>query len=94
MNSQDYYKKTYLECDCTEFEHCIRMSYDDDVDMMYVHYFLPKAVWWKRLWTGIKYIFGHRSKFGDFGETCWTRHHVKQFVDFGQQFLDDDERKG
>lgn len=60
-------------CDCFSTEHHIIFSYstdeDDDWDMVFMHTHLNKERgFWNRLIHGIKYIFGYRSKYGDFDE--------------------------
>ncbi len=58
-------------CDCFSTEHLMIFLYDDDPDWdrVYVHTHLnPNRGFWKRLWQGLKYAFGHRSVYGDFDE--------------------------
>lgn len=83
----------YLECDCEDGEHVLRLSwFDDDRDMIYVCCYIKKERWYKRIWVGIKYIFGYRSKYGEFGEFLWRPNTVRKLVEFGKEFLDDQNR--
>jgi hypothetical protein len=41
---------------------------EKDYPTVYVSYHLNKLGFWKRLRNGIRYIFGHTTKWGDFGE--------------------------
>jgi len=62
----------FFECQCGSSEHILRFTLDasDEDPGIYSSVFLDSDVpWYKRLWMGIKYIFGYRCKYGYFG--CW-----------------------
>lgn len=67
-------------CNCGNAEHqLIFRAFDGDDDpWVYVTIHLRKFPFWKRLVNGVKYIFGHRSKYGDFDEIILTPDHCKQ----------------
>ena len=45
------------------------VSWDNDDDEVYAHVHLTSYKgFWKRLWAGLKYAFGHRSRYGEFDE--------------------------
>lgn len=48
---------------------------------IYIHFHLPTQPFWKRLKHGIKYIFGYKSKFGDFDEIILDQRHYRQLVE-------------
>lgn len=57
-------------CKCESPEHQIIFSYflDNDIDRevyMTIH-LRPESNIFKRVWIALKYIFGYRSKYGDF----------------------------
>lgn len=57
----------YLECACHSDEHTLRfiLSLDEYGPEIYTSVFLGDYPWgWKRIWTGIKYLFGYKSKYG------------------------------
>ena len=63
----------HIVCACTSDEHTLRLMHfkarpetGDDYDEMYWSVYLRKWPWYKRLWIAVRYIFGHRSKYGDF----------------------------
>ncbi len=63
--------KELLLCDCKSTEHQIVIHYDDDPewDNVYLHVHLSQdGGFLKRFGRAIKYLFGHRTKYGDFDE--------------------------
>lgn len=58
-----------LLCDCSSCEHQLIVRFDNDSKEVYaqVHLFTYKS-FWKRLWAGLKYAFGHKSTYGEFDE--------------------------
>lgn len=66
----------HVDCSCLHPEHQLRFHYDpefygEDVEergLLQVEVFLTDGGFWRRLKTGIKYIFGHKSSFGHFDE--------------------------
>lgn len=79
-------------CDCHSDEHQIIFHPDDEdgEPVIYMHTHLTNwTPWYKRLIHGIKYIFGHTSKYGEWDEIILTKKHAKQFRDMAKH-LDDD----
>lgn len=62
-------------CKCTSIEHQLVFTYftNGETDDVYVSVHLVPASFWTRLVNGIKYIFGHRSKYGDFDEFIFDK---------------------
>lgn len=63
-------EREVLICQCESLEHQVTFSYlegDKDGDV-YMEVHLAPLGFWQRVVNGIKYIFGHRSKYGDFDE--------------------------
>jgi len=70
-----------LICDCSSAEHQLVLRYDDDKDLgrqVFVEIHLVPLVWYKRLWLGIKYIFGYKCKYGNFEEMILSPKHARQ----------------
>lgn len=57
-------------CQCQNTEHQLIFSYfpDDNENEVYVSMHLIPDNFWKRLVNTVKYLFGHKSKYGDFDE--------------------------
>ena len=58
-----------LLCDCSSAEHQLIVRWDNDDKEVYVNVHLANMYgFWQRLWHGLKYAFGHKSKYGAFDE--------------------------
>lgn len=58
-----------LLCECSSCEHQLIVSWDNDDDEVFVQIHLTTYKgFWKRLWAGLKYAFGHKSRYGEFDE--------------------------
>ncbi len=72
----------WFECYCYDDEHTVRFTLnkgyyeegtyksDNEFPELYMSTFLSTGGFFTRLWLGIKYVFGYRSKYGNFGS--WT----------------------
>lgn len=61
-------------CECNNTEHQLIFSYDKDWEEVFVSIHLnPEYKIWKRIWMGIKYIFGYRSCYGHFDEFIFKK---------------------
>jgi len=60
-------KEEVCLCECGSVEHQIIFEYDTEYNEVYVsiHLYDYKG-FWKRLVSGMKYIFGYKSKYGQF----------------------------
>lgn len=77
-------KDEILICECGSAEHQAVLCFNDDEDlgrMVFVEIHLMPLVWYKRLWHGIKYIFGYKCCFGDFEEMILSPKHARQIYD-------------
>ena len=75
-------------CACGDTEHqaIFRTIEGDDDVYMAIH--LVKLPFFKRLWYGLKYIFGYQSKYGAFDEIIITKKH-KQTLSRVLQWLNE-----
>lgn len=85
-------KHEYVECACGCGEHLLRFTWESDpnwpevfVDVRLDHNYS----FFKRLWAGIKYIFGHKSRYGQFDEVILDNEQVKQLRDFCNEWLEE-----
>lgn len=76
--SKDLQELVLCDCGNTEHQLIFRAFAGDDDPWVYATIYLCKLPFWKRLVNGVKYIFGHRSKYGDFDEIILTPDHYEQ----------------
>ena len=65
-------------CDCSSAEHQMVLRFDEEDKMVYVEIHLVPLAWYKRLWHGIKYIFGYKCCYGNFEELILSPKHARQ----------------
>lgn len=93
-------KRLYIECYCHDNEHRVVFTrYEDNWNdkEIYLSYYLSNHdSLLKRIWTAIKYVFGYRSRYGDFGSTILTEKTTQQLRDFLNEALNywNEESKG
>lgn len=62
----------YFECKCFTDEHTLRWTLDLDKEDPGIYTSVHLGTYrsfWKRLWHGLRYAFGYKSRYGDFH--CW-----------------------
>lgn len=74
-----------IVCECHNVEHQMIIYYDKEYNEAYVEFHLAKLPFWQRLRQGIKYIFGYRSKYGDFDEMVIGDTYADYFIDLGKK---------
>ena len=67
-----------LICKCDNVEHQLVFRWFADEEMVYMTTHLYKLPFWKRLWHGIKYIFGYKCRYGDFDEFIFNKNDVEK----------------
>lgn len=77
-------KHELFVCACEDVDHQMIIGMFDDEPELYVSIHLVRAGFFRRLWTGIKYILGKKSKYGDFDEILLE----KKDIDRLRQILD------
>lgn len=92
-------KNELLICECHSTDHQYIFLYDDDKDSnghvdrtVYIHTHLNTFGFWKRLKYGIMYIFGYKSRYGDYDEFIINPEDVGKFENV-VKFLKGDENK-
>lgn len=69
MKKKDQIEEVLL-CECHSAEHTMLILGDNDPNCPYVYIYLHLCPdrFFRRIINAVKYIFGHRSKYGDFDE--------------------------
>ena len=59
-------------CECNSLEHQIIFWYDEEDNMLYCEpHLTTHRNFIKRLWYGLKYAFGYKSRFGDWDSSIF-----------------------
>jgi len=56
------------ECHCDEHQMIFKYDKEPEWENVFISYYLQSDTFWGRIKTAIKYIFGYKSRYGDFGE--------------------------
>lgn len=86
-------KRHLLVCDCGDCEHQIIFTiheygdppYTPDTEMV-LTYHLTSLSFWERIKRAFFYIFGRKSKYGDFGEVVISKNAANKLVDFMKEY--------
>lgn len=80
----------YFECRCDSIEHTLRFVVDNDPDDPCIYVEVNLNDWrgfWKRLWVGIKYIFGYKCKYGHWDITELKNEDIIKLKDICNTFI-------
>ena len=86
-------KKYLVLCDCKSSEHQVILQYFEDEKPEWQELYIDVHLYdyknfFKRIWTGIRYIFGYKSKYGKFDEIVVNPTEVREIINFLQAFLE------
>lgn len=76
-------KRTLFLCRCYSIEHSFVVSADEEDLFIEVH--LSSAPFWTRVKNAVGYIFGRKSKWGDFEEILLS---PQQALDLGDKMIE------
>lgn len=82
-----------LICQCHSYDHMIHIFYDKDeqdpsMSDVAISVHLRPLRWYERIWHAIKYVFGFRSRYGDFDEFLFKPEDYKALKD-AAKYLED-----
>jgi hypothetical protein len=88
------FEQNVFICQCMSDEHQFVFTFDpDNEDVEYqecyldVHLNPGRRGFWKRLWYGLKYAFGHRSKYGNWDSTIVCVEDARKLRDLLDKFV-------
>lgn len=62
-----------LICECGSHEHQVSFWYDEDDNQLYCEpHLVTHKGFFKRIWIGLKYAFGYKSRFGEWDCTIFS----------------------
>lgn len=74
-------------CECGTIDHQFVLLYDPEYREMTMAVHLSSKSFWKRFQHAVKYLFGYRSRYGDFDEIILDQIKLKELQDFLSQSL-------
>jgi hypothetical protein len=85
-------KTFWADCTCGTPEHNMQFCYvpnphEDDPPELYVNVFLVKYGFFRRLWTAIKYVFGHKSRYGHWDGMELSRESVQELRGWLDEYI-------
>ena len=91
LNDADHHIH-HVICECSDHSHTVRFMrfepQDDWDNEIYISSYLStEPNIFKRIWYGIRYIFGYRSQYGEFGETIMNTDQATKLRDYLNEFL-------
>ncbi len=70
-------------CECYSLEHQVSFWYDEEDDVFFCEpHLYTYDHFFKRLWAGLKYAFGYKSRYGAWESTIFTKKDLKKLKDF------------
>lgn len=72
-----------IRCMCHSPEHQLIIDYDEEDNIVYIEYHLRPLPFFQRIKHAVKYIFGHRSIYGDFDEVLVDKEYADYFIELG-----------
>lgn len=74
-------------CECHNLEHQVSFWYDEDDDSLYVEpHLVTHRNFFKRLYVGIKYTFGYKSRYGEFDEIVLSPESQKELMKYLKKY--------
>lgn len=72
-------ERIVMICECHSLEHQVIFWYDEEDSELYCEpHLTTHRNFFKRLWRGLKYTFGYKSRFGDFDSTIFKKEDLKK----------------
>lgn len=86
-------KTEILICECHSSDHQIIIHYAEEsgYPTCYMHIHLSSGNFWKRLVKGVKYIFGHKSRYGAWDEFIFSHKDAKKIQELANYLKNEDE---
>lgn len=78
----------YFDCTCGSNEHTLKFTLEKEDGELYTSVFLNQyRGFFKRLWIGIKYVFGYKCEYGHWD--CWIldRDDAERLRDMCNEFI-------
>ena len=75
--------KDIFVCSCSSFEHQMYIWYETEDKLLYTEvHLVTYHNFFKRLWYGLKYAFGYKSRFGAWDEFLFDTEDAQKLKEF------------
>lgn len=83
-----------VRCSCHSAEHAAELTYfdDDDWELCFSFHLCQYDGVLKRVWAAVKYVLGHRCKYGNWDTILVGVATAKEIVGFLQGYVDEREK--
>jgi len=72
-----------LICSCYSFEHMMHFWWCEEERVLYIHTHLHTYKnFFKRLWAGLKYAFGYKSRYGEWDSLIFDNNNLQELKEF------------
>lgn len=95
---KDGIERQYIECACTSPGHLLNFMWFHEDDDPWAGIFVSTHLdhnfgFFKRIWHGLKYIFGYHCSYGHFDETLLRRPGIIQLRELCETWLEQNPEK-
>jgi len=79
----------FFECKCYSDEHTLKFILDKEEKEIYTSVYLQTyGAWYRRVWLGIKYIFGYKCKYGSFDVFLLQEEDAKRLIKLLEEIIE------
>lgn len=75
-------KREIFICECGDIEHQYSFWYDEEDNELWFEPHLVIHPWYRRIWIGIKYIFGYKTKYGSWDSIILNNDDLPRLKEF------------
>jgi hypothetical protein len=90
-------KSEYFDCACSDFDDVIRFVYEDEDDgfiELYLEIHLNGRIsFFRRIWNAVKYIFGVKTKYGNYGNWILSYNDVDRLQAMLKKYKDAKQKR-
>lgn len=86
-------KHKIIQCSCTVPDHMIQFRWFPEDDEMYLEVQMTPQPFFKRMWIGLKYVFGIKNTDYHWQETVLSEKEVKRIARLCREFGKRDQNK-
>lgn len=86
-------KREVFICDCNSLEHQYSIWYDEEDNQLWFEPHLVNMPWYLRIGLALKYVFGHKSNYGDWDSTIVKVEDMPRLIDYMANVISEDKKR-